>query len=92
MTNGEAERSIGVTFVHVVMIGSPSKSALLFASELTKRKPFAAEVEAKGESAPTGITLGSVENSQPAGLEPSIETVQVRASEKSFSQRSAPLI
>ena len=48
--------------VAVTKMGVPSPSLPPVASELINKNPLAAEAEAKGESTPTGITLGLVSN------------------------------
>ena len=74
------------TFVAVVMIGVPSKSPVLLASELTNKKPFAAVGEANGLRAETGIELGVLMMCHCSGLEPVLPIVQLAAEEKLSDQ------
>ena len=61
-TLGSPVKSIGVAIVAVTKIGVPSPSPPPVASESINKNPLAAVAEEKGESTPTGITLGLVSN------------------------------
>ena len=81
-----AEQSIELTVVAVVMIGVPSMSPVLLASELTNKKPFAAVGDAKGLNTETGIDVGVLMICHCSGLEPVLPIDQLAAVEKLSDQ------